>query len=128
MLDDLEARFEVRPEQLVIGGFSQGAMLACDVLLKSPRRFAGLAVLSGSLVAEHEWVPLMGKCHGMPVLVSHGKSDPILPYALAERLRERFVEAGADVEFVPFNGGHGIADGVIDALGRLVTRATKGGT
>jgi phospholipase/carboxylesterase len=126
LLDDLEARFEVHSDQLVIGGFSQGAMLACDVLLKSQRRFAGLAVLSGSLVSEHEWVPLMEKCRGLPVLISHGKSDPILPYALAERLRDRFVEAGADVEFVPFNGGHGISDGVVDALGRLVERAAKG--
>ena len=126
LLDELTERFDVRPEQLVIGGFSQGAMLACDVLLRSERRFAGLAVLSGSLVAEHEWVPLMQRCRGLPILISHGKSDPILPYALAERLRDRFVEAGADVEFVPFNGGHGIADGVLDALGRLVTRATTG--
>ncbi|HEY6561473.1 MAG TPA: dienelactone hydrolase family protein [Polyangiaceae bacterium] len=124
MLDDLEARFGVRADQLVIGGFSQGAMLACDVLLRGQRRFAGLAVLSGSLVAEHEWGPLIEKCRGLPVLISHGKSDPILPFALAERLRDLFVAAGAEVQFVPFNGGHGIADGVIDALGALVTRAT----
>ncbi|HMJ14677.1 MAG TPA: dienelactone hydrolase family protein [Polyangiaceae bacterium] len=128
MLDELEQRFDAPSSQIILGGFSQGAMLACDVLLKSERRFAGLAILSGSLTAEPEWLPLLSKVRGLPILISHGKSDPILPFALAERLRDLLIEAGADVQFVPFNGGHGIADGVIDALSKLVTRTAQGAT
>jgi phospholipase/carboxylesterase len=125
MLDELETRFNAPSSKLILGGFSQGAMLACDVLLKSERQFAGLAVLSGSLVAEQEWSPQLGKCRGLPVLMSHGKSDPILPFMLAERLRDLLAGAGADVQFVPFNGGHGISDGVLEALGQFVTRLAQ---
>src|SRR5262245_21345251 len=36
---------------LVLGGFSQGAMLACDVALHTGRELAGLVLLSATLIA-----------------------------------------------------------------------------
>ena len=41
---------------LVLGGFSQGAMLATDLVLHSDISFSGLALLSGTLIAKHEWL------------------------------------------------------------------------
>ena len=42
---------------------------------------------------------------GLPVFQSHGRQDPVLPYVAAEWLKEVFVEAGMEPEFVPFDGG-----------------------
>ena len=53
-----------------------------------------------------------------------GRTDPLLPFGLAERLRELMVGAGLSVEFVAFGGGHGISDGVVDALGRFIGEVT----
>src|SRR6478735_2349298 len=47
LLAVLERDFGAVPEQTLIGGFSQGAMLATDVVLRSSRAFGGLALLSG---------------------------------------------------------------------------------
>jgi phospholipase/carboxylesterase len=92
--------------------FSQGAMLACDVTLRPDRQFAGLVMMSGTLLAEAEWTPLMPARAGLRVLMSHGRTDPLLPFSLAERLRDLLTAAGLGVTWVPFSGGHGISDGV----------------
>ena len=42
-------------EEIIIGGFSQGAMLTTHVFLKNPSRFRGLVALSGTLCNREEW-------------------------------------------------------------------------
>jgi phospholipase/carboxylesterase len=125
-LDALGQDHAVSPGKLVLGGFSQGAMLATDVTLRAEHPPAALAILSGSLIAKQEWLPLMKARAGLPVLQSHGRADPVLSYEIAETLRQELTSAGLVVEFVPFNGGHGIPNGAVDALGKLVTRVTTG--
>ena len=122
MLAALERDFSAKPETTVIGGFSQGAMLATDVVLRTQRAFAGLAVLSGTVISHDEWLPLMGARKGLPVVQSHGRSDPVLPFAIAEQLRDELSAAGLAVEFIPFNGGHGIPGSVLEALSALIRR------
>jgi phospholipase/carboxylesterase len=126
LLAVLERDFGAQPEQTVIGGFSQGAMLATDIVLRSTRPFAALAVLSGTLISHDEWLPLMSARRGLRVLQSHGRADPVLPFELAERLRSELVSAGLAVDFVPFNGGHGIPGGVLEGLTRLIRPLASG--
>ena len=122
LLAALERDFGAAPETTIIGGFSQGAMLATDVVLRTARPFGGLAVLSGTLVSHQEWLPLMTARHGLLVLQSHGRSDVVLPFAVAEQLRDELSAAGLSVEFIPFNGGHGIPGSVLEGLSGLIRR------
>lgn len=116
LLEDAGKRLGAVPERMVLGGFSQGAMLACDAALRSSHPFAGLAALSGTVLARDEWLPLMAGRRGLRVLQSHGRADPVLPYFLAEQLREFFAEAGALVDWVGFDGGHEIPEAVLSRL------------
>jgi phospholipase/carboxylesterase len=125
LLDALEQEHGAARDKLVLGGFSQGAMLATDVTLRAARPPAALVILSGSLIARAEWEPLMPSRAGLPVLQSHGRADPVLPYEVAETLRQKLSAAGLAVEFHAFNGGHGIPDGVMTALAKLVARVTS---
>jgi len=120
LLDAVERELAADPARTVIGGFSQGAMLACDVALRTSRKVAGLALLSTTLLAEEEWIPLMPARVGLPVLQSHGQADPLLPFAIADRLRGELVRAGLAVRWVPFRGGHEIPGVVLDELGRFL--------
>ncbi|MES1172813.1 MAG: phospholipase [Myxococcales bacterium] len=122
LLVALERDFGAQPETTVIGGFSQGAMLATDVVLRTERAFGGLAILSGTIISREEWLPLMSARKGLPVLQSHGRSDPVLPFAVAEQLRDELSAAGVSVEFVAFNGGHGIPGSVLEGLSSLIRR------
>jgi phospholipase/carboxylesterase len=122
LLDAAEREFGVAQNQVVLGGFSQGAMLATDTVLRSTRPFAGLAILSGTLLARKEWQALAPARSGLPVLQSHGRADPILPFFLAEELRDLLTTSGLSVEWLPFSGGHGIPAPVLSRLQVLIDR------
>ncbi len=121
LLAALEKDHGAAPEQVIIGGFSQGAMLATDVVLRTARPFGGLAILSGTIISSTEWLPLMAARKGLRVLQSHGRADQVLPFAVAEQLRDALTAAGLPVEFIPFNGGHGIPGSVLEGLARLIS-------
>lgn len=119
-LDELCTKFAIGPDQLVLGGFSQGAMLSLDVALHRSAPPAGLILMSGTLLAESEWVPRMETLKGVPVMQSHGKQDNLLPFSIAEILRDRLIAAGAVVDWQPFSGGHEIPPPVLAAAAKLL--------
>ena len=90
IIDTLMKRWGLGPEKVVLGGFSQGAMLSCDVALRRKKAFAGLILLSTTLLAEQEWAPLCASKSAMPVFQTHGKIDDLLDYKFAIRVRDLF--------------------------------------
>ncbi len=112
--------------KLVLGGFSQGSMLALDVALHLEMPPDGLVLLSSTLIAQSEWAPRMARLAGVPVLQAHGQRDPLLPFAVAEELRDQLRAAGAVVDWVPFNGAHEIPGAVLDAVGAFVRARADG--
>ncbi|MFO0613681.1 MAG: hypothetical protein U0414_13890 [Polyangiaceae bacterium] len=121
MLDALEASHGLRRDKTIIGGFSQGAMLATEVALHAfDRPFAGLAVLSGTVLSEERWIEAAARSGPkIHALVTHGRRDPILPFVGAEALRDLLSKAGATVDFVPHGGQHEIPESALDGLVRL---------
>ncbi|HVX05000.1 MAG TPA: alpha/beta fold hydrolase [Rhodanobacteraceae bacterium] len=94
-------------KRLVLVGFSQGGMLAMDYVLHGGRVDA-LALLSSTRIAFDEWQPLLPRLAGLPVLVAHGREDQELSFAAGEALRDAAIAGGAEVTWLPFDGGHGI--------------------
>jgi phospholipase/carboxylesterase len=119
-LETLERELGVPTGRTLLGGFSQGAMLALDLALRTDRPLSSLALLSGTLICRADWEPLMPRRAGLPVLMSHGRADPLLSFQAAEQLRDLLVQAGLAVRWHPFNGGHTISEGVLDDLCRLI--------
>ncbi len=104
LLTELVAENPAAP--LVLGGFSQGAMLAFDLALRCERPLAGLVQLSGCRIASRVWNPLLGRRRGTRAFVSHGRSDRDLSFAAADAWQRDLTAAGWNVEFLPFDGGH----------------------
>ncbi len=115
-IDEVAAKFSTTTDRIVLGGFSQGSMVTVDVALHHATRLAGLVLLSSTIIAEPVWAPLMPKLAGVPVFQSHGRGDALLPFAVAESLRDKLRTAGALVEWHQFNGGHEIPPAVLAEL------------
>ena len=120
LLDSVERELGVGGESIVLGGFSQGAMLSCDLALRSERKLAGLALLSTTLLCRDEWTALMPRRASLPVMQSHGRNDPLLPFAAAVELRDLLRAAGCEVDWIEFNGAHEVPHAALAGLSRLV--------
>ena len=99
--------FDLPSTQVVIGGFSQGAMLTTDVALTLDKPLGGVVVWSGTLICEDKWQSLVGDVN-FPVYQSHGTLDPILPFENAIALCNLFADARVDIDFTEFEGPHTI--------------------
>lgn len=108
--------------KLVLGGFSQGAMLTTDVALRLEEPPAGLVILSGTLLLEDVWAVKARARAGLQVLQSHGTQDPLLPFEAARGLSALLTGAGLVVDFVSFDGGHSISQEVVEKLADFIDR------
>lgn len=113
-LEKLCQEVNISWSQLVLGGFSQGAMLSVEVVLRLPA-LAGLGIFSGSLINRRKWVALLPMAPNAPSFQSHGRADPILPFAMGEALHHLLQQSPLQGEFLSFAGGHEIPNSVIFA-------------
>lgn len=76
-LKSLLAEYRLLPSDLIIAGFSQGAMLALDMIY-SIARLGGIIGYSGAFYPpSNNTAPLSS----VPILLVHGTSDMVVPYA-----------------------------------------------
>lgn len=122
VLTDLQRQTNLPNSRFVLGGFSQGSMLAVDTALQWSAAPGGLCLWSSTLVSEAEWRANIARLKGVPVVQTHGRQDPILPFAAAVWLRDLLIEAGADVTFVEFSGPHTITHAGLEALVEMLAR------
>lgn len=108
--------------KITLGGFSQGSMLATDVTLRLSENTAGLIILSGTLISESEWAPLVKNKSRIQFFQSHGTEDPVLLYQGGKKLEKLLRENGMSGEFISFNGGHEIPDKVLKRLSQYLLR------
>lgn len=121
-----EARLAHPGARVVLVGYSQGGMLLMDHLLTQGEAevaadVAGIVLLSSTCIALDEWLPHTGRLRGLPALVTHGRDDGDLAFSAGERLRDLLQGAGAQVTWLPFDGGHEMPLVVWRALRRFVT-------
>ncbi len=111
-----------RAHPVILGGFSQGAMVSCQVAFASDEPLAALVLLSGTPGNVAAWRAGFAKRKRLPVFMSHGRFDQILPFDLAEGLRKELVAAGLEVTFVGFDGGHEIPEEVVLRLREFLAK------
>jgi phospholipase/carboxylesterase len=114
LLRDIRSRH--RPDRLVLGGFSQGAMLSLDVALAAEPPVDRVFALSGVLLSDSLQALKAFRQAKPPVFISHGRQDPVLNFQGGQKAKELLERHGFAVEFHPFDGGHEIPPPVVAAL------------
>lgn len=113
MLLELLASVEasgVPPSETALLGFSQGCLMALDAGLRHPGPLAAVVGISGwvdqpaRLAAEAP-----GVARNVPVLVTHGLHDPLIPVDRVRPLVRQLQEAGFDVVWQEFEKEHTVA-------------------
>ncbi|HKJ24366.1 MAG TPA: dienelactone hydrolase family protein [Myxococcota bacterium] len=108
-LDAAEKHYPVDRRKIVVMGFSQGGVMAYDLVLRDPERFCGLVAMSS-------WYPdLVGQAiqkqdahANFPVLVMHGTEDPMIPVARAQESRDALLALDMALAYHEYEMGHEI--------------------
>lgn len=117
-LDQAFARYPIDRRKVVVLGFSQGGVMAYDLVLSEPERFAGLVALSSWLPEPVDRaIPANDAARNLPALVIHGTQDPMVPVAGAQESRQRLMARGLNVHYREYPMQHEINP---DALRELV--------
>lgn len=116
-----EAERGVPSERLIIAGFSQGGALALSTALRSERKFAGIMGLSTFLMSpEVVQLPFSEINHATPLLLAHGRQDPIVPLDLGLHTRDYLKEQGFNPEWHEYDMPHAVCpQEIIDIRGFL---------
>ena len=121
-IDQMLAQEGIGPDQLIVFGFSQGAMVALRVLSRRAAPVAGLVACSGRLLEPESFAATV--VSRPPVLLMHGDQDEMVPPGHFHEAGEALEAAGFDVYGHIMQGtGHGIApDGLSVALAFMANR------
>ena len=121
-LDDLLARHDIAPERAVLGGFSQGGVMAYSLGLGPGRpRPAGIIALSSFLPTVDGFE--LGDPAGLPVAIGHGTFDPVIGVEFGRAARDRLTEGGAEVTYRETRMPHAIDPGFLRELPDWVSAA-----
>ena len=115
-LDNAMEEEGLRPEEVVIFGFSQGTMMALHIAPRRDDPFAGLVGFSGRLLQPESLADEM--VSKLPILLVHGDQDDLVPIQSMGEAGDHLVAQEFEVYAHVMEGtGHGIApDGLNVAL------------
>ena len=116
VLDWLDA-LPFPPQQLVLGGWSQGAVVAYAAGFGAGRPSpAGVVALGGALP---HGVELAGS---PPVAIGHGRADDSVPVAEARDARDTLRALGSELLYLETDIDHRIDQAIVPALREFVAR------
>ncbi len=105
------------PGELILGGFSQGSMMATDLVFNAKVKAKALVLLSSTLVARTRLESSLANFDKkIPVFQSHGTGDPVLPLHMARKLKEVMTANQLEVDYHEFPGGHEIPPRVLQSF------------
>lgn len=116
---------EVAPDDrpVLLVGFSGGAAFAGGLLLRDPDRYAGAAILYGTLPFDAEVPTTPGRLAGVPVLVAQGEQDSVIPRDLLDRTWDYLTgDSGAAATAHRGPGGHIISPAALELLAGWVAQ------
>ena len=106
MIDEqIEAGIEAG--RIILAGFSQGGVIALLAGLTSKHSVGGILALSTYIplqFREKNWL------QKPPVLMCHGRQDPVIPFSLAETSFEHLLATEVDVQFKSWDMQHQVID------------------
>jgi phospholipase/carboxylesterase len=127
LLDHLEERgFPIG--EMIVGGFSQGCLMALDVGLRCPKAPAGIVGISGWVFEPDRLVKEMAAdAKQRHVLMTHGTLDPMVPFAAVRQEVHKLIDAGIRIEWHEFQKAHTIAgEDELDIIRGFVERCFAG--
>jgi phospholipase/carboxylesterase len=115
-------------ERTVVGGFSQGTVMAYALGLGAGRPTpAGIIAMSGFIPTVDGWSADLDR-PGLPIWIAHGRRDPVISVEFARAARAALSASPIDVTYREHEGSHHVDPRLLTELPAWVDRALAAAT
>jgi len=122
-VDAIPAATGVPWDRIILGGFSQGSVMAYALGLGAGRPSpAGIVAMSGFVPTVAGWEPDLASRAGLPVWIAHGRRDPVISVEFGRAARDLLTAGGLDVTYEESDADHHVDPRAIAALPAWVER------
>jgi phospholipase/carboxylesterase len=116
-VDGLPEALGVSGERIVLGGFSQGAVMTHALTLGKGRPSPAAAIALSGFIPEVEGFELdLESRRGLPVAIGHGTFDPVIPVDFGRAAKQRLEAAGLDVVYRESPMAHSVDPAFLEEL------------
>ncbi len=107
----------VAAERIVVGGFSQGGAIALFAGVRHAARLGGIMVLSSWEILPSLRAAEESQANRLtPLLVCHGRRDPMVPFEGGRLAYEAYAQAGRPAQFHAFPMEHSVCMEELDVI------------
>lgn len=116
----------VAAENIFLAGFSQGGAVALHTGLRHAEKLGGILALSTYLpLAETLADEASNGAKSAPIFMAHGRSDPIVPYALGKNSAEKLSGQGYQLEWHEYAMPHSVCMEEMQDIAAWLTQRLK---
>jgi len=120
LLIEQEQMRGIKPERIILAGFSQGAAMSLHVGLRQSTPLAGIIALSGYLLLADEMDQLATAAKATPIFMAHGINDPVVPFSLGDASRRKLEEVGYQLAWHSYPMQHQVCMEEIRHIGNWI--------
>ena len=126
LVDQEINQFGIRPERIILAGFSQGAAIVLHSGLRFAHRLGGIIGLSGyQLRASTLSQEMSAKSLQTPILLAHGLFDPVVPLQLGVTTKEQLNSLGFVVNWHTYPMQHTVLPEEIEHIKDFVQKVLQ---
>ena len=106
-LIEAEEEKGIRPENIILAGFSQGGVIALHTGLRHRKRIGGILALSTYLNDfDKTQAEMSDENLAIPIMQAHGRYDQVIPIVRGAASRENLIRLGLDVRWFDYQMAH----------------------
>ena len=115
-IEEVKEKYAINNERIIIGGFSQGAIMSYKLGLLYPAQFSGIMVHSGRLPVEYTLLSDLNEYKDLNILIVHGKKDGVLSTKWSLQGKKLFEDINATTEYLEIDAGHSMNSASIEKI------------
>jgi len=117
----------IKPQRIILAGFSQGGAIALHTGLRYPQALGGIMALSTYIpIAETLDAEISAVAEQLPVFMAHGRQDDILAFEVGQRSRDRLSLINSNIEWHEYDMAHSLCmDELLHIRQWLLQRLSK---
>eukprot|EP01112_Ceratiomyxa_fruticulosa_P008971 TRINITY_DN2331_c0_g3_i1.p1 TRINITY_DN2331_c0_g3~~TRINITY_DN2331_c0_g3_i1.p1 ORF type:complete len:263 (-),score=29.11 TRINITY_DN2331_c0_g3_i1:171-959(-) len=123
-LIEQEVKSGIPENRIIVGGFSQGAVVSLFTVYQHEKPLAGAIALSGYLPAHKNFASLVHPANrNTPLFMAHGDSDQVVAYEWGSESFRIIKAAGIPGEFITIRRmGHSATQAEISSVAAFITK------